>query len=79
MATARPQTMLISHWPKPAPASLGTFIFLLCGIGCVGALRLAGAGFGPVSYTHLPVRAAKFRDFFIKYLWEGIIKSFFFF
>ena len=22
---------------------LGTFIFLLCGIGCVGALRLAGA------------------------------------
>ena len=25
---------------------LGTFIFLLCGIGCVGALRLAGAGFG---------------------------------
>ena len=25
---------------------LGTFIFLLCGIGCVGALKLAGAGFG---------------------------------
>ena len=25
---------------------LGTFIFLLCGIGCVGALKLAGASFG---------------------------------
>ena len=25
---------------------LHTFIFLLCGIGCVGALKLAGASFG---------------------------------
>ena len=25
---------------------IGTFIFLLCGIGCVAGLKLAGASFG---------------------------------